>query len=77
MVEEKIYVVEDGVELIIIERINYGGIDYMLLKNSKTPETRIAYEYDSKLFYITKDDADYQIVSALLLDKLKETLNQI
>ena len=76
MIEEKIYVVEDGVELIIIEKINYGGINYMLLKNNKTPEIRIAYEYDSKLFYITQEDADYQIVSALLLDKLKETLEK-
>ena len=77
MIEEKIYVVDDGVELIIMARVNYYGIDYMLLKNSKNSEIRIAYEYNSKLFYINKDDENYEIITDLLFDQLKETLEQI
>ena len=75
--EEKIYVIEDGNELIIIERINYGGIDYMLLKNSKNSDIKIAYEYNSNLYYIEKDNEDYRIIAALLLDKIKESLEEI
>ena len=77
MIEEKIYVIEDGIELIIIEKINYGGIDYMLLKNSKNTDIKIAYEYNSKLYYIDKDNEDYKIIGALLLDKIKESLDEI
>jgi hypothetical protein len=77
VIEEKIYVVDDGVELIIMARVNYYGIDYMLLKNSKNSEIRIAYEYNSKLFYINKDDENYEIITDLLFDQLKETLEQI
>lgn len=77
MIEEKIYVVEDGNELIIIEKINYGGIDYMLLKNSKNTDIKIAYEYNSKLYYIDKDNEDYQIIAELLLDKIRQTLEEL
>lgn len=75
--EEKIYVIEDGNELIIIERINYGGIDYMLLKNNKNSDIKIAYEYNSNLYYIDKDNEDYRIIAALLLDKIKESLEEL
>ncbi len=77
MIEEKIYVVDDGIELIIMEKINYYGIDYMLLKNSKNSEIRIAYEYDSNLFYINSDDENYQIIVSLLLEKLKNQIEKI
>lgn len=77
MIDEKIYVVDDGTELIIIEKINYYGIDYMLLKNSKSSEIRIAFEYDSKLFYINNDDENYQEIVELLFEKLKESLENI
>lgn len=77
MKEEKIYVVEEGNELIIIEKINYGGMDYTLLKNNKNSDIKIAYEYNSKLYYIDKENEDYRIIAALLLDKIKESLEEL
>ena len=77
MSEEKLYVLEDGTELVIIEKINYYGIDYMLLKNSKSAEIRIAYEYDGNLIYIRKEEENYQEIANLLIEKIKETLEQI
>jgi len=74
--EEKLYVLEDGTELVIIEKINYYGVNYMLLKNSKSTEIRIAYEYNGNLIYIKKDEDNYQEIAKLLLEKVKETLEQ-
>ena len=76
MSEEKFYVLEDGTELVIIEKINYYGVNYMLLKNSKSTEIRIAYEYNGNLIYIKKDEDNYQEIAKLLLEKVKETLEQ-
>ena len=77
MSEEKFYVLEDGTELIIIEKANYYGVDYMLLKNSKSSEIRIAYEYNGNLIYVRKEEDNYQEIGNLLLEKIKETLEQI
>lgn len=76
MSEEKLYVLEDGTELVIIEKINYYGVNYMLLKNNKSTEIRIAYEYNGNLIYIKKDEDNYQEIAKLLLEKVKETLEQ-
>ena len=77
MIEERFYLVDENEKLIIIEKINYNGIDYMLLKNSTKAEVKIAYEYNMKLFYINESDDDYQIISNMLFNKLKEELSAL
>ncbi len=77
MIEERIYILEDGTEQVIIERINYNGIAYMLLKNNKKDEVKIGFEYDNKLLYIDSNDEDFEMVSSLLLKKITDKLNNI
>ena len=85
MIEERIYILEDGTEQVIIERINYNGIAYMLLKNNKKDEVKIGFEYEliskfllcNKLLYIDSNDEDFEMVSSLLLKKITDKLNNI
>lgn len=75
MIEEKIYVLDDGTEEVIIEKINYNGILYMLLKNNKTEEVKIGFAYNNRLLYIDNTDEDFEKASSLLLEKITKKLN--
>ena len=75
MIEEKIYVLDDGTEEVIIEKINYNGILYMLLKNNETEEVKIGFAYNNRLLYIDNTDEDFEKASSLLLEKITKKLN--
>ena len=74
-VEEKVYILDNYEEMILLEDVFYNGVKYMLLKDSTKPEVKIGYEYDSKIYYINKESDGYDIISAMLLEKLKKELN--
>lgn len=77
MIEERYYLIDNNEKMIIIERIKYNDINYMLLKNNEKPIVKIGYEYDSKLYYINEEYNDYEIISSMLIEKLEEELRKM
>lgn len=77
MVEEKIYVFDDGTEMIVLERIKIDNINYMLLKNNKNNETKIGFENKEKVYFIDETHEKYDTIKTVLTNMLKENLEKI
>ena len=68
--EEKIYVLKNGEEKILLARATYNDIRYLLLTDSEGNDFQIAYEEDNSLNFINKDDKDFVTILGLLYQKI-------
>jgi len=68
--EERIYVLKNGEEKILLARATYNDTRYLLLTDSERNEFQIAYEKDNSLNFINKDDKDFVTILGLLYQKI-------
>lgn len=71
MVEEKIYKLENGKELVIMESIKLNNIRYLLLCDNKSDDVKIGYEENNNLVFLNKDSKNFYEISMALFKKFK------
>lgn len=74
MVDEKIYELQDGTNMILIEHTIYKNKRYLLLNKENTDEVSIAYEENNELINIDKNYEDYDEISKTLFLKLESKI---
>ena len=72
MVDEKIYRLEDNINMILIEHVIYDGKRYLLLNKEGTEEVSIAYEDDGNLVFLDSDYKEYHNIALSLMTKLEK-----
>lgn len=70
MVDEKVYVMEDGREFILSSRANIGDKRYLLLYEEKTNDAFVAYEDNGLLKRVDKSYPEYKNIFDLLIAKI-------
>ncbi len=71
MVDEKIYVTDDGMEFILGERIMYNDKRFLLLYEKKSEKVLIAYESDGNLNFVDEKFPNYKDIFNILYNKYK------
>lgn len=71
MVEEKVYVLDNGTELIVFERIIFKDTRYLLLGKRNTKDILVACEKNEKLFIVDENSEEYKKVFSMLYAKYK------
>ena len=71
MVEEKIYKLKNGINMILIEHAIYKDKRYLLLNKENTDEVTIAYEENGELINIDEKYPEYHQIALSLLTKLE------
>lgn len=69
MEEERIYKLEDGTEMVLIDKAIYNDKRYLLVIDNKTNEVEIAYEEDGCLNYLDENDSIYNELIMLFSKK--------
>lgn len=76
MVDEKIYVLDDETELILVDKIIYDERRFLLLSQRYSDNIFICYEEDNNLFFLSDDDKKYKIIFSKLINKY-ESINNL
>lgn len=71
MVDEKVYVLDDGTELIVFERIIFKDARYLLLGKRYSKDILVACEKNEKLFIIDENSEEYKKAFSMLYAKYK------
>ncbi len=71
MVEEKVYVMEDGTEYVLGEKILLNDKRFLLLYEKKSDNVFIAYEELGNLIIIDENYPGYTDIFGLLFEKFK------
>ena len=71
MVDEKVYVMNDGTEYVLGERIDLNNKRFLLLYEKVTDNIFVAYEENGKLNFIDESFPCYFDIFGLLMEKLK------
>ena len=71
MVDEKVYVTEDGSQYILGERIMHNDKRFLLLYEKETKKVFVAYESDGKLIFVDEKFPEYKDIFNLLYNKYK------
>lgn len=71
MCDEKVYVMEDGSEYVLGDRLDLNDKRFLLLYEKKTDEVFIAYEEDDKLKFIDDSFPGYSDIFGLLFEKIQ------
>lgn len=71
MVEEKVYILEDSAEMILIEKLIFKERRYLLLNERNTDNIFVAYEDNNKLNFLDEKDNDYKKIFSMLIEKHK------
>lgn len=74
MVEEKVYELEDGTEMIMLGRIMFDSKRYLLLSERVSNDIYVACEQDGNLNFIEEDSEVYSQVFPLLFEKFNADL---
>ena len=75
MIDERIYKLKNGEEIILMSYATYENKRYLLLSDEKTEDFQVAYEENNKLIYLDKNDTIYNTVLSILSDKLRKELD--
>ncbi len=71
MVDERIYITDDGYEFYLAERLVFGGVPFLLLYKKDEDNLFVAYESDGKLVFIDDDYPQYSTIFQMLFEKYK------
>lgn len=69
MVDEKVYITDDGSEYILSEFVIVKDKRFLLLYDEKEDKIFIASETDGKLIFLDEDYPDYKEIFNLLYEK--------
>ena len=69
MGEQKIYIMEDGKELMLIENEIINNKRYLLLFSKEKEELTVAYEHNNELIYMDEFDDNYEKINETLKNK--------
>ena len=70
MEQERIYVLKNGEEKILLAREMFNDIRYLLLSDSEGNDFQIAYEENNCLNFLNKDDDNFTTILGILYKKL-------
>ena len=70
MEEEKVYILKNGEEKILLAREIFNNRRYLLLSDNEGNDFQIAYEEDDNLVFLNKDDENFIMILGLLCKKL-------
>jgi len=76
MTEEKVYELDNGVNMFLIEHSIYNDVRYLLLNKENTDDVSIAYEDDGNLIFIDDNYPNYNDIALTLLTKLEKNINK-
>ena len=74
MVEEKIYELTNGTNLILIEHVVFEGNRYLLLNNEKNDEIFVWYEDNKKIVHLSEEDSKYKNIIFEFLKKMEKKI---
>ncbi len=61
MLEEKIYRLKNGQEMVLMDRLEFNGQRYLLLvDNENEDNVKIGYEKDNNLYYLDENEEIYE-----------------
>ena len=69
MVDEKVYITDDGSEYILSERVMVKDKRFLLLYEEKENKIFVATESDGKLIFLDENYPDYKEIFNLLYEK--------
>lgn len=72
MVDEKVYVMEDGREYILSSRTKIGDKRYLMLYDEKNDDAFVAYEDNGFLKRIDDSYPEYKNIFELLISKIDD-----
>ena len=72
MVDEKVYVMEDGREYILSSRVKIGDKRYLMLYDEKSDDAFVAYEDNGFLKRIDDSYPEYKNIFELLISKIDD-----
>lgn len=75
MIDEKVYVTEDGMEYILGERLILNDKRFLLLYQDNSSDVFIAYEENGNLIFIGEDYPGYNDIFGLLFEKFKANVS--
>jgi hypothetical protein len=76
MVEERIYRLQDGKEMVLLAHAKIEGVRYLLLGNEQDDDVEIAVEEDNNLLIIDKQNENYPDVLLVLMKNLEENMDK-
>ena len=71
MVDEKVYVLDDVTELILVDKMIYDEKRYLLLSQRNSDNIFVCYEEDNDLVFLSDDDNKYKMVFSKLINKYR------
>ena len=71
MVDERIYVTDDGSEFYLADRLDFRGVIFLLLYKKDEDDLFVAYESDGNLVFIDDSYPQYSTIFQMLFEKFK------
>lgn len=74
MVSEKVYILDDGTEMVVLCNVIYNGTRYLFLNKDNSDDYSIAYEDSGDLVFVEESDSNYSEVLNLLSEELNKNI---
>ena len=74
MVSENVYVLDDNTEMVVLSKIVFNGIRYLLLNRDNSDEYSVAYEDSGDLVFVEEYDSNYSEILNLLVQELNKNM---
>lgn len=73
-VSEKVYILDDNTEMIVLGNIIFNGIRYLLLNKDSSDEYGIAYEDSGDLVFVEESDSNYSEILNMLVKEINRNI---
>lgn len=74
MVSEKVYILDDGTEMVVLCNAIFKGTRYLLLNRDNSDDYSIAYEDSGDLVFVEEYDSNYSEILNLLSEELNKNI---
>ncbi len=72
--EEQVYCLDDGSELVLVESAKFNEKQYLLLSDDNSDSFYIGFEDNGKIIFLDENSSEYSSVFSILYDKVNSDL---